>query len=76
MSSQGEIEKVQYGDYGIEGLRVDMEYEEDEIQVYAFENRFLNAKGSIDIVNQNTNLEIELKDFDNTKVNVSIRSFL
>lgn len=75
VSSQGEIEKVQYGDYGIEGLRVDMEYEEDEIQVYAFENRFLNAKGSIDIVNQNTNLEIELKDFDNTKVNVSYPEF-
>lgn len=44
VSSKGEIERLQYGEYGIGGLRADIEYEGDEIRVYALENRFLNAK--------------------------------
>lgn len=75
VSSKGEIERLQYGEYGIGGLRADIEYEGDEIRVYALENRFLNAKGSLDLVKQNTNLELELRDFDNTEINLSYPKF-
>lgn len=76
VSSKGEIERLQYDEYGIEGLRADVEYEGDEIRIYALENRFLNAKGSLDMAKQNTNLELTLRDFDNTEINLSYPKFL
>lgn len=75
-SSKGEIERIQYGEYKIEGLRTDIEYEKDKIRVYALENRFLNAQGILDIRDQNTEFQVELREFDNSKINLNYPDFV
>lgn len=74
-SSRGEIEKIQFGKYGIEGLRADVEYKDNNLNVYALENRYLYAEGNLDFKSKNSNLKIEVTDLDNDSLKLEYPKF-
>lgn len=74
-SSHGEIEKIQFGKYNIEGLRADVEYKDDSLNVYALENRYLYAAGNLDFKNKNSDLEIEVTDLNSDVLKLDYPKF-
>lgn len=74
-SSQGEIEKIQFGDYVLDGLRADVEYQENVLKVYALENRFLSAEGQLDFLKQNSDLDVSVRDFESELLKIEYPKF-
>lgn len=75
ISSQGELEKISYGDYELEGFRTDVEYKKEKLEVYSLENRFLYAKGSIDTKDWTGDIPFEIKDYAGEGLNLTYPKF-